>query len=165
MPCSELPQGLKLAKGYTYQPPRFLYGWAMGFREAYDFGTALGIFAPAPADEDSPSVECFRLCRGLNEILVRGAPKFMQYMKFVSVEPVFGKRTGGEPVKICIVVADSYRTGHRTPSAAALERLHSILEKLGLPSHSAWTREPMWWLDMFHSEWRCLNPKYYYGTP
>ena len=92
----------------------------MGFREAYDFGRALGLFGPISADMKCPSVECFRLCKSLNEILIQGAPKFMKYMNFVSVEPVFGERTGGEPVKICISVADSYRTGHRTPSSASL---------------------------------------------
>lgn len=107
-----------------------------------------------PDDEAKiPQIKPLFATKRLNTMLNARFPNLMKQLRFVSIDVVRGLRLGGPELKLCISMADSHVSGDRTPSPSHVSLLARILG-IGTCFEAFSGSEPMWWVDIYRTEWQ-----------
>ncbi|KAH6871751.1 hypothetical protein BKA70DRAFT_1130595, partial [Coprinopsis sp. MPI-PUGE-AT-0042] len=161
-PRPNIPRGLKIVRSFSFQPPRFFYGWAMDFATAHKLGMLAEFVDPIPLEQlenesTTPVISQFHATKRLNRWLYKYMPKTMKRLKWVSFEYVRGEhRRGPESLKCCISLADSYISGNRKPDLAAVKVLQQALG-IGTEFSTFGNSQALWWIDAFRGQRQWLS--------
>ncbi|KAH6912105.1 hypothetical protein BKA70DRAFT_825815 [Coprinopsis sp. MPI-PUGE-AT-0042] len=173
-PRSSIPRGLKLVKGTSLQPPRFVYGWAVDPISIHKIMLRLGF--PPEETHTFPNYLCPHIFSSvgtlfLTEILEERLPLLVEEMGGALLDDITiptqpGKLPNGglgNDRSQCISIADSYVTGNKIPRPEYIETLRQLFgigegegelaPRLGVT--------PKWYVDRVHHDWEVFNSREY----
>lgn len=143
-PRSHIPRKLYLKAGYSFQPPRFLYGWAMEQASLKTIAEKCGFSRHLrPIDPD-------KLCEDLTDVLTAKFPQIMEKLDWVFIANVW---VNNEKMYPCIALCDSWITGNLKPTP---EQIATLRDFFGIGDEGITTlddNQPMWWLDLMSEQW------------
>lgn len=145
-PRDSIPPKLTLKSGYSYQPPRFLYGWAMEQPVLCAIGKHCG-FA-----EEAEGQFTRKATVKLKKILSEKLPRVIEALGWVVIHPILIYEDGEYKELQCIALADSWITGNRKPSAEHVQILREFFH-IGEEDIKPVKDEPAWWTDMIAPYW------------
>ncbi|KAH6907501.1 hypothetical protein BKA70DRAFT_1400955 [Coprinopsis sp. MPI-PUGE-AT-0042] len=166
-PRVSIPKGLHLVRGHAFQPPRFVYGWAMDETTIYRIALRCGLeeaivpltkkqekMTPKPA----PFVIADLATLLLNKILRKRFPDTMARIGWVTLETVTG---GNVTLGTCLALADSYETGNQRPSQADIDILRDYfgIGTEGLDAYK--NNRTVWWVDSLYPFWQWYHSHIY----
>ncbi|KAF5339116.1 hypothetical protein D9611_011250 [Ephemerocybe angulata] len=157
-PRNMIPERLHLRKGFSFQPPRFLFGWAMPPNALFNIAQRCNFLPPnTPADANPWSVDWAEMVLPLNTVLRKRFPEIMARLPgYALVAPVM---TAGFRFHQCIALADSYATGRSKPSQADINTLQDFL---GIGEGSTQVladNQAQWWLDYGQTTWKYMDSR------
>ncbi|KAJ3542156.1 hypothetical protein NMY22_g3614 [Coprinellus aureogranulatus] len=147
-PRPQIPSRLTLKSGLSFQPPRFLFGWAL------EHSVIVAIAEQCGVAEHVRSGEMIKATVALTAVIKKKFPQITDALGWIVVHPVMGYE--GDKFKSfeCIALADSWITGNRKPSP---EHIETLREFFGIGKGEIKTAtpndEPMWWMDLMVPHW------------
>ncbi|KAJ3550139.1 hypothetical protein NMY22_g616 [Coprinellus aureogranulatus] len=152
-PRKSLPAKLSLKLGLNYQPPRFLFGWAV---EATILDSIMEYCGCSEVTWYKPPVEASVI---LSKILRERFPRLMEDLGCVLIHPVVTYDGDMPVVRMCIALADSWITGNHKPSTEHIETLREFFG-IGTGDLQALAdNQPMWWMDLLAPRWEYCHEK------
>lgn len=146
-PRSDIPPKLTLKSGFSYQPPRFLFGWAMEKAALCAAAEICGFVKEARGNQTLAATVT------LKKVLVKKLPKVMDVLGWVVIHPVTVYNLDGKLKTLqCIVLADSWVTGNRKPSAEHIQALREFFH-IDEGDIKPVNDEPAWWTDLLAPYW------------
>ncbi|KAF5339195.1 hypothetical protein D9611_011227 [Ephemerocybe angulata] len=149
---------LQLRKGHNFQPPRFLFGWAMSARDFFDIAQRCNFLPPdTPVDLEPECLKWKKITLPLNAVLWKQFPEIMDSLPgYVLVHPVVTENRG---YKQCIALADSYVTGNRKPSH---DDVNTLKEFFGIGEGSTQVladNQAKWWIEYGQCTWTYMDSR------
>ncbi|KAF6757950.1 hypothetical protein DFP72DRAFT_889484 [Ephemerocybe angulata] len=157
-PRDTIPPKLRLRKGLSFQPPRFLFGWAMSSDVLFNIAQRHNFLPPdTPPDCNPRALYWKEMVLPLNAVLRKQFPEIMARLPgYALITPVM---TAGWSYHQCIVLADSYATGNSRPSLADINTLKEFLG-IGEGSTQALAdNQAKWWLDYGQTAWEYMDSR------
>ncbi|KAJ3505569.1 hypothetical protein NMY22_g17539 [Coprinellus aureogranulatus] len=147
-PRSHIPSRLTLKSGFSFQPPRFLFGWAM------EPSVLVAIAERCGFAEDARLGQTLQATSVLTGLIRKKYPQVTDALGWVVVHSVMNYEGDKYKRLKCIALADSWITGNRKP---APEHVETLREFLGIGSGGFQTATldngPMWWVDLIVPQW------------
>ncbi|KAJ3519932.1 hypothetical protein NMY22_g12975 [Coprinellus aureogranulatus] len=143
-PRPHIPTKLNLKSGVNFQPPRFLFGWAMEQSVLRTIAEQRGF------SEHFIPFDYNKISADLTSVLRRQFPEIVEQFGWAFVARVMVHDKG---LFFCLALADSWMTGNRTPLP---EQIKAVREFLGIGKGGVQTladNEPMWWSDLNCHQW------------
>ncbi|KAJ3550144.1 hypothetical protein NMY22_g613 [Coprinellus aureogranulatus] len=153
-PRSHIPAKLKPKPGVNFQPPRFLFGWAMEQSVLRAIAKQCGFaehFLPFDYNKISADLTC---------VIWSRYPEIVQQFGWTFVARIMVHDKG---LFFCLALADSWMTGNGKPS---VDQINAVQGFLGIGKGAVVTladNEPMWWADLncyqwhYRHKWECLR--------
>ncbi|EAU83377.1 hypothetical protein CC1G_09071 [Coprinopsis cinerea okayama7 len=169
LPSPNIPHGLRLRPGHQFQPPRFNFGWAVDDLTIRDIAYRCGFprffndSSQSPNSESTPVLYWQAASKLLQGVLSEKFPDVLKEVPGpIRIEKVIGPK--GDDRTMCIVLADSLRTGNRKPKQEHIDTLREFFG-IGTKEEGKYEPyggpEPMWWLDSFYRTWKwCYSWEY-----
>lgn len=145
-PRNSIPPKLTLKPSYSYQPPRFLFGWAMEQSALCAAAELCGFLREARSGQTLAATVT------LKKVLSEKLPEVIEALGWVVIHPVMAYRDGRFTTLQCITLADCWITGSRKPSPKHVEALREFFH-IGEGDIQPANSEPQWWMDMLVSSW------------
>jgi hypothetical protein len=144
-PRNHIPPKLALKSGVSFQPPRFLFGWAMEYTDA--LAIAQGCIAP---NERLSSPTYIELSQTFTSIVRERFPLIMDQLGCIVVDYVWAP---GDEAFTLIALSDSWITGNRKPTPEQIAALRDFLGIRKEDVASLAESEPMWWVAVCSPQW------------
>lgn len=154
-PRDTIPAKLHLQKGLSFQPPRFLFGWAMSSSVLFKIAQRCNFLPPNTRGPET--LKWAKMVLPLNAVLREKFPEIMARLPgYALIDPVM---TTDWRYHQCIVLADSYVTGNSKPSQDDINTLKDFLG-IGEGSTQALAdNQAKWWVDYGQYTWRYMDSR------
>ncbi|KAJ3519934.1 hypothetical protein NMY22_g12976 [Coprinellus aureogranulatus] len=143
-PRSHIPTKLALKSGVNFQPPRFIFGWAMEYSVLKTIAERCGF-----ARHLIP-LDLHKLAEDLTSVVRSQCPQVVEQFGWSFIARVLVHDKG---ILYCIAVADSWMTGNNKPTA---EQINTLREFFGIGKGNVIAladNEAMWWTELDSTQW------------